>query len=115
MVMKPHSTDSSRLQLELSSTYSRMIERLIPMCDLRTKKDVVENALTLLGWAAVEASKGRTIASIDDKEKIFREFSTTALEGASTYYERAGIDPTEREGGVSQPPATTALAAAKAK
>ncbi|MDJ0920576.1 MAG: hypothetical protein QNI84_05570 [Henriciella sp.] len=84
-----NSNKSNRLQLELSDTYTQMIERLIPLCDLRTKKDVVENALTLLGWAAAEASKGRSIASIDDSEETVREFSSTALEGASSYKQRS--------------------------
>ncbi len=88
MTMKHNNTN--RLQLELSDTYSKMIDRLIPMCDLRTKKDVIENALTLLGWAALEASKGRTIAAVDEQDKFYREFTTTALEGAGTYHERMG-------------------------
>jgi hypothetical protein len=55
----------ARLQLNLSDTSENLISRLMPLCDLRTKTDVVENALMLLGWAATEASQGRTIAALE--------------------------------------------------
>jgi hypothetical protein len=54
----------------------------MPLCDLRTKKDVVENALMLLGWAAAESSKGLTIAAVNEARHLFKEVHTPALEGA---------------------------------
>jgi len=72
----------ARLQLDLSDTYDALLEKLQPLCDLRTKKDVVENALLLLGWAAAEASQGLKIAAIDESKNVFKEVHTPALEGA---------------------------------
>jgi len=72
----------ARLQLDLSETNDEVINVLMVMCDLRTKKDVVENALMLLGWAANEAQQGHTIAAIDEKDKVFKEIQTPALIGA---------------------------------
>jgi len=60
----------------------------MPLCDLKSKKDVVENALILLGWAATESSHGRSIAAIDEDRKVYKEIGTTALEGAKGYFER---------------------------
>jgi hypothetical protein len=72
----------ARLQLDLSETQDELITELIAVCDLRTKKDVVENALMLLGWAATEAQSGRVIAAIDEENKIYKEIQTPALMGA---------------------------------
>jgi hypothetical protein len=72
----------ARLQLDLSETHDEIITELMQMCDLRTKKDVIENALMLLGWAAKEASNGLTIAAVDEGNGIYREVETPALFGA---------------------------------
>lgn len=72
----------ARLQLDLSETQDKLISELLVMCDLRTKKDVVENALMLLGWAAIETQRGLTIAAVDEVNKIYKEIQTPALLGA---------------------------------
>ena len=78
----------ARLQLDLSDTSDALIERLMELCDLKTKKDVVENALMLLGWAAAKVSEGHSIAAVDKNRKIFSEIQTSALEGAAYYPDR---------------------------
>jgi hypothetical protein len=78
----------SRLQLELSDTYEALIDKLQPLCDLKTKKDVVENALLLLGWAATEASRGLSIAAVDESRRVYKEVHAAALEGAKTFQAR---------------------------
>jgi hypothetical protein len=72
----------ARLQLDLSETHDEVITMLMEMCDLRTKKDVVENALMLLGWAASEAQHGHIIAAVDEKRQVFKELQTPALMAA---------------------------------
>jgi hypothetical protein len=72
----------ARLQLDLSETHDEVITMLMEKCDLRTKKDVVENALILLGWAATEAQHGHIIAAVDEKRQVFKELQTPALMGA---------------------------------
>ena len=78
----------ARLQLDLSDTSDSLIKKLMPLCDLKSKKDVVENALTLLGWAASESSNGFVIAAIDENRKVYKEITAPALEGAKGYAER---------------------------
>lgn len=72
----------ARLQLDLSDTSEALIDKLLVLADLKTKKDVVENALLLLGWAATEVSRGATIAAVDEQSRIYKEVHTPALEGA---------------------------------
>lgn len=85
----------ARLQLDLSDTHDALIERIRETCDLRTKKDVVENALLLLGWAATEAAKGLSIAAIDEERKVCKQVHTPALEGARHLGRAAGNEQSE--------------------
>jgi len=75
----------ARLQLELSDTYEALLERLQTISDLKTKKDVIENGLMLLGWATTEVSRGATIAAVDESNKVYKEVHTPALEGAKNF------------------------------
>jgi len=72
----------ARLQLDLSKTHDELITTLMEMCDLHTKKDVIENALMLLGWAAKETQRGFMIAAVDEESKTYKEIQTPALIGA---------------------------------
>jgi hypothetical protein len=72
----------NHLHLDLSDTNDLLVKKLMDICDLKTKKDVVENALLLLGWASTEAAKGLSIASVDEERKVYREVQTPALQNA---------------------------------
>jgi hypothetical protein len=72
----------NHLHLDLSDTHDLLVRKLMDICDLKTKKDVVENALLLLGWAATDAAKGLSIASVDEERKVYREVQTPALQNA---------------------------------
>ncbi|MBY6243506.1 hypothetical protein [Methylosinus sp. Sm6] len=79
----------ARFNLVLSDTQNALIDDLKTLCDLQTTKDVIENALMLLGWAAAEATKGRSIASVDEERKVYQEVQTPALLGAKLKTELA--------------------------
>lgn len=59
--------------------------------NLRTRKDLFNNALTLLEWAVKEKSAGRTIASIDDESKSVKELLMPILEGVPALKLRSNI------------------------
>lgn len=82
----------ARLHLDLSDTHDELVETLMSMCDLQTKKDVIENALMLLGWAAKEVQNGRTIAAVDEAGKTYKEIQTPALLGAQRRNESPKAD-----------------------
>ncbi len=62
-----------RIQFELSEDHIKELEELMQKTGVRTKKDLVNNALTLLEWAVQEVSDGRTIASVDERENKYKE------------------------------------------
>lgn len=51
---------------------------------LRTNKELLNNALTLLKWAARERSRGRTIASVNEQTGNYNELDMTFLETAAS-------------------------------
>jgi hypothetical protein len=68
--------------LDLSPQHEALITHVMEMSALKSKKDVIENALTLMGWAVAASAKGLSIASVDDERKIYREIQTPALVNA---------------------------------
>lgn len=79
----------ARFQLDLSDTMDELLSDLVQRCDLKTKKDVVENSVMLLAWAVRETQEGRTIAAVDEARQIYRQIETPALAGARQVAERA--------------------------
>lgn len=69
-----------KVQLELPEEKVRQLEIIMEEAGIRTKKDFINNALTLFLWAVRETKAGRVIASFDEKEKKYREVALPALE-----------------------------------
>ena len=63
----------TRIQFELSKDKVKELEDIMEESGIRTKKDLFNNALTLLEWAIRESKAGRVIASIDEKGKKYKE------------------------------------------
>jgi len=68
--------------LDLSETQEALLKQVMSLCGLSSKKEAIENALTLLGWAAIESANGLSIASVDETRKQYREITTPALQNA---------------------------------
>lgn len=64
---------SVRVQFELTEEKVRELEALMEESGVKTKKDFINNALTLLEWAIEEKKAGRMIASVDKNEESYRE------------------------------------------
>jgi hypothetical protein len=59
------------------------LDALMEITGSATRKELFNNALTLLEWAVKEKKQGRGIASIDDQEKKLKELVMPALENVS--------------------------------
>jgi len=55
--------DLRRVQVELSSDRLAEFDRLMAFCDLKTRKDLFDNSMTLFEWAVEEVRAGNEIAS----------------------------------------------------
>jgi hypothetical protein len=78
--MQSKTVATPRLQIELSTDKLRQLEDLMEDTGLATKKDLVNNALTLLTWAVRETKIGRKIVSLDEQSKQYKEILLPALE-----------------------------------
>ena len=70
----------TRIQFELSEDRNKELEALMEKTGTRTKKDLFNNALTLLEWAVKEKRTGRIIASVDERGKKYKEIVMPVLE-----------------------------------
>ena len=68
-----------RFQIDLTDEELNSIDRLGSLAGIRTKKDVVLNAITIFRWAAKEALMGRSICSIDETNQTVRQLELPAL------------------------------------
>ena len=80
---------SVRLQIELPEERVRELEALMKECDIATKKDLFNNALTLLEWAVRESEKGRIVASVDEENQRYRELQMPAFSAVSARAKKA--------------------------
>ena len=72
-------SDLRRFQIDLTVEELGSIERLGALAGLRTKKEVILNAITLFRWAAKEVLLGREICSVDEKTQSIKQLEIPAL------------------------------------
>lgn len=63
----------ARIQFELTDEQLAELEKLMAESGTKTRKDLLNNALTLLEWAINEKKGGRIIASVNEKENKYKE------------------------------------------
>jgi hypothetical protein len=68
-----------RFQIDLTDEELNSIDRLGSLAGLRTKKEVMLSALTLLKWAARETMMGRMVCSVDETTNAIKQFELPAL------------------------------------
>lgn len=73
----------TRVQLDLSPNEVERMNWMMTVCGLESRKDLFNNALTLLEWAANETAGGRKIASFDDESKERTILSMPVLRAAA--------------------------------
>jgi hypothetical protein len=69
-----------RLQIEIEEEDMEELEQLRERGGLRTKKELLNNAFTLLKWAVRERQRGCSIVSANQEEHIYRELHMPFLE-----------------------------------
>ena len=62
-----------RMQFELTANQVKDIENLMEKLGITTKRELFNNALAILEWACDERSNDRTVGSLDEKSKSYKE------------------------------------------
>ena len=75
--------ETTRVQLVLPAERVRMLDQLAAEAGLATRKDLFNNALTLLNWAVREVRRGRVIASVDETTQRFTELHIPMLDAVA--------------------------------
>jgi hypothetical protein len=69
----------TRLQFELSAEKLDEFERVRQEGGFESRKDLLNNALTLLKWTMKHAQQGHVIAAVDEKSKKYFELQMPFL------------------------------------
>jgi hypothetical protein len=89
--------EEMRIQIDFARSRVAELDELAERCGLKTRKDLINNALTLFEWAVEEVSKGRVVASVDEKEEKYREVTLPALRTAARHAARRAYQIVEPE------------------
>ena len=95
--------DPRRVQFDLLPDRLAEFDRLISFCDLRTRKDLFDNAMTLFEWAVHEVQNGKEIASYDRNADHVEVVRLPVLENAAR---RAKSPPVQLVDTSKAPPAS---------
>jgi hypothetical protein len=68
-----------RIQYEVSDKQLEAIKALVEITGVKTRTELLNNALALFEWAVKEKKSGRTIASLDETDNVKRELVIPAL------------------------------------
>ena len=71
--------EKTRLQVDMTRERLEAIDQLVRITGLATRKELLDNALTLLAWAVRETRKGRPIGSADQSGGNFKEVAMPCL------------------------------------
>lgn len=83
-----------RLQIEIDEAQMKELEKLAELSGVRTKKDLLNNALTLLKWAARQRMQGYAIQAVH-ADGIVKELEMPLLDtlaAASRRQQGAGVE-----------------------
>jgi hypothetical protein len=79
---------STEIQLDFSPSETERINWIMAVCAIKNRKDLFNNALTLLEWVVGQVADGRKVASFDDVTNERTALSMPALKAAAVRADR---------------------------
>ena len=73
-----------KIELELPEERAKELESLMRSTGIASRRDLLNEALTLFQWAVRERSSGRMIASVDTDNRRYKVLEMPSLENAAT-------------------------------
>jgi len=73
----------TRVQLDLAPSQMERLNWLMEVCEIETRKELMNTALSIFEWAVKEVMDGKTIASVDKQAKHFTDLVMPALADAA--------------------------------
>jgi hypothetical protein len=72
-----------RIQLDLPEEKVEELNEVMAKADIGTRKDLFNNALSLLAWAIKEREAGNIIASMNESAGTYKELVMPSLDAAA--------------------------------
>jgi hypothetical protein len=72
--------ETRRLQIDVRPALQARFTRLLELGQLRSDRELLDTALTVLEWAVNQRAAGRVVGSVDEATGRFRELYTPYLE-----------------------------------
>ena len=69
-----------RIELRVDAAGMELLKNLKEATGSKTYQDLFDNAITLLDWAITQRKVGRIVASLDERNKNYKELQMPALE-----------------------------------
>lgn len=83
----PSPSDRFRLQVEMTNERVSAIDKLVKITGMGSRKEFLDNALSLMAWAIRERQHGRIIASVSPADSSnYREVLMPSLAHLSQAY-----------------------------
>ena len=79
----------AKICFELSAEKIAEFDKLVSDGRFDSRKEMLNNALTLLAWTLMHAKKGHAIAAVDESQKVYVELAMPFLTGLSEKYNSA--------------------------
>jgi metal-responsive CopG/Arc/MetJ family transcriptional regulator len=81
--------ETRRIQLEFSKDMMGEFDNMMKETNSSTRKELFNNALSLLKWAIKEKKAGMAIASVNEKDGKYKEVVMPILDAVST---KSGVE-----------------------
>jgi hypothetical protein len=85
--IRKNTGEKMRIQFELTDEKAKELDEFMSVLGVTTKKDLFENALSLLEWATKEIinNPDRVIGSIDEKTDRYKELQMSVFSNARSH------------------------------
>jgi metal-responsive CopG/Arc/MetJ family transcriptional regulator len=70
----------TRIQLDMKDDLVKELDELMNETNIATRKELINNALTIFQWAVKVKRSGRIVASLDEESGAAKELVMPALE-----------------------------------
>lgn len=72
-----------RVQVDLAEGLVHELDELMRDCRIETRRELINNALSVLQWAVQETMQGHPVASFNAEEKYYNVLRMPALDAAA--------------------------------
>lgn len=69
-----------KISIILDEEKKNQLETLMAQAGIRTKKELFENAMTLMKWVINQKQAGSIVGAMDEKGDFFKEFCMPAID-----------------------------------